>query len=116
MRCYGCGVDKDLAKLEVSPHAEEDGIIDEPLPPLCVLECQAAEPISPTDWGFKAVVVCHECFHRLSPDMWISQRGWESLEPRVPFAELPKPLIVGKWTAENYPELQGLLDGVTDDF
>jgi hypothetical protein len=95
MKCFGCGVEKDLEVWEVSPHHEEDGLCDEPLPPLFVVECGAGQ----------MAVVCHECFHTLSPDMWISRRCWESINPTIPFERLPAIRITGLWNPRNYQPL-----------
>jgi hypothetical protein len=102
MKCFSCGIEKDPAKLEQSPYCEEDGLADDPMSPLCVMECQ-----SDTDHTiFKAVVVCLECFHKLEPDMWISEGMWQILNPRVSFDKLPKISGTGtdQWNPENYKE------------
>ena len=59
---------------------------DVPIDPLFVLCCEG--------WGAHAddwrhVVVCHGCFDRLDPDMWISSDCWAKLTPLVPFEKLP---------------------------
>lgn len=97
MKCFGCGVEKDLNALEVSPHHLEDGIVDEPIPPLMVIDCNGAD-------HFRIVVVCHECFHRLNVDLWISERCWKQLNPVVPFEQLPLNELEGdeKWDPANY--------------
>ncbi len=84
-KCNSCGVEKDIKILELYPYPDEDCICDDPVPPLFEIDCQ------PTTKGqeWRNPSVCHECFHRLSPDMWINQKMWESLNPVVPFAELP---------------------------
>jgi len=89
-KCQGCGIEKDPTILEIYPYQEEDSICDDPIPPLFGFECQ---PGGHTHGGFKVgpyrkILVCHECFHKLSPDMWISQSCWESLNPVVPFDQL----------------------------
>lgn len=38
---------------------------------------------------FKRVRVCGRCLDALDPDVWAGRKGWESLGPRVPFADLP---------------------------
>ncbi|RBP40565.1 hypothetical protein DES53_108272 [Roseimicrobium gellanilyticum] len=81
VKCMACGVEKDPLKKEVHPYPE-DGIVDDPVSPLWMLECQGA------DWRW--VMVCHHCFHKLDPDMWISDRCWRSLNPITPFEKLPK--------------------------
>ena len=102
MECFACGIEKDLAALEVSKWAKEDGLCDEPIPPLHVMECQ-----SNTDRGlFKATVICLECHHKLQPDMWISEGMWVALNPVIPFDRLSKLSLVekGKWDPESYKE------------
>jgi len=86
MKCHGCGVEKDQSVLEVSPWAEEDGITDEPIPPIFTgLEVQ------PTDreGQWKTADVCHLCFHKLEPDMWTGQWCWEAITLVTPFDQLP---------------------------
>ena len=104
-RCYGCGVVKNLNNLEASPYHKEDGLCDSPIPPLNVIECQSGGPGFGPDTEFRVVVVCHECFHKLSPDMWISERCWESINPDIPFSVLPTPVEEEEkmWDAASYP-------------
>jgi hypothetical protein len=107
MKCYGCGIEKDMTQLETYPYPEEDRLVDEPIEPLFVMECQAKEHLPDGSWGFRAVVVCHECFHKLDPDMWIGEDTcWEPLKPVIPFNQLP-PVVEGdgKWKPEFYPIL-----------
>ncbi len=85
MKCQACGIEKDPEVLEVYPFPEEDSITDDPIPPLMELECQDYE----FNKAFKEAIVCHQCFHRLDPDMWISRKCWEKLNPIVPFKDLP---------------------------
>ena len=103
-KCMGCGVDKDLDQPEISLHAEEDGLVSFPICPLMVLECS-----SPSGW--RAAVVCHECFHRLEVDMWISDRCWASIDPTVPFDQLPDPRDDeegdGRWNPLHYEVREG---------
>lgn len=80
--CLACGVEKDSTIKEVYPWAKEDGIINEPVEPLCYLDCEGA-----LDW--RVVTVCHACFHRLQPDLWISEDCWLSLNPNTPYERLP---------------------------
>jgi hypothetical protein len=88
-KCLGCGVEKDIAVLEEYPHKDTDGCIadglcDDPIQPLFDFHCDGGNG----DW--RVVVVCHECFHKLEPDMWINRKMWEGLNPVVPFLDLPK--------------------------
>ena len=80
--CLACGVEKDTTIKEAYPWGEEDGVIDEPVEPLWKLDCKGT-----VDW--RVVTVCHACFHRLSPDLWISERCWRSLNPITPYERLP---------------------------
>ena len=86
MKCQACGIEKDRAVLEVYPY--DDGIIPEPIDPFFELDCEPWEDVAPDD-KWRRVTVCHQCFHRLQPDMWISSEGWRSLNPEVPFEALP---------------------------
>ena len=81
-QCLACGVEKDASTKEVYPYPD-DGFNDEPIDPLFSLECQSAK-------GWRVVTVCHQCCHRLQPDMWISEQCWQSLNPITPFEKLPK--------------------------
>jgi hypothetical protein len=80
--CQGCGAEKDQSALEVYPYQEQDSICDGPIEPLFDVECVG-------DRLCKRTTVCHECFHKLSPDMWIDKKTWESIHPTVSFSELP---------------------------
>jgi hypothetical protein len=83
--CYGCGVLKEVNKLEVYPYPEDNWLSDEELIPLFEIDC---EPRNSKD-KWKRVRYCHYCFHRLDPDMWINQMMWEHLGPIVKFEHLP---------------------------
>jgi len=89
--CFGCGTEKDTEALETSPFAEEDGLVDEPISPLFVLDCQGPPiPNDPNHYSeFRQVVVCHACFHALSPDMWIGKSCWDGINPKIPYEKLP---------------------------
>jgi len=91
MSCFGCGAEKDTGVLEASPFAEEDGLTDEPIAPLFVLDCQGPKkPGDPNGYSeFRMVVVCHACFHALEPDMWIGKDHWDAINPKVPYDKLP---------------------------
>jgi hypothetical protein len=80
--CNGCGAPKDPKALEVYPYPE-DGLADGPIEPLLEVETDRCR-------GDRHVTarVCHECFHKLSPDMWIDRRGWDSLRPVVSYDNL----------------------------
>ena len=72
---------------EVYPYPEEDRIIEEPIDPLMTIDCQGPRIGEVTDW--RVVTVCHNCFHKLDVDMWISDHCWQSLNPVTPFEQLP---------------------------
>lgn len=82
MKCLACGVEKDALIKEAYPYAD-DGLIAEPIQPFVTIDCQRA-----ADW--RVVTVCHECFHKLQPDLWINDDGWQSLNPITPFEQLPE--------------------------
>jgi hypothetical protein len=100
MKCYGCGIDKDVNTKEIYPY-EEDSITDEPICPLSVIECE-------TEHVDKAVVVCNECYHKLQPDMWISERCWNAIDPVVSIEKLPDIVKENKWKPLSYPDLGGV--------
>lgn len=86
-QCHACGIEKDISIKEIYPYPD-DGIVDnQPIAPLMNLECQAG-----TNW--RVVTVCHNCFHKLDVDMWISELCWKKLHPMIPFEQLP-PLKTG---------------------
>jgi len=91
LRCFGCDIEKDTEILEISPFAEEDGLVDEPIIPLFVLDVEDPQiPNDPNnDSEFRMVVVCHTCFHALDHDMWISKDNWDAINPIVPYHKLP---------------------------
>jgi hypothetical protein len=93
MKCLACGAKKDINVKEFYPYSE-DGFIDDPVPPLLALDCEPWEEITEADRKWRRVLVCHECFHKLSPDMWISSQCWAGLSPVTPFGELPLALIM----------------------
>ena len=119
MKCFSCGVDKDLTQKETYPHSDDKLDNEDPIIPLCCIECQPAE----RGTGYRMLVLCHDCWHRLEgdsgPDMWTAQRHYEELNPLVPFNMLPfaKPAVTcnvedpakiredtrnGKWHPKSY--------------
>jgi hypothetical protein len=75
---------------ELYPYPEEDYIITDPIDPLMELDCQGRPLNDGSGYSdFRRVMVCHECFHKLQPDMWIGQDNWESLNPMTSFENLP---------------------------
>jgi len=89
--CFGCGAEKDITVLEISPSAEEDGLCDELITPLHILDCQGPIILNDTNGysEYRMTAVCNICFHALSPDMWISKSCWESINPKIPYDKLP---------------------------
>jgi hypothetical protein len=88
MKCHGCGVEKDPAVLEPCRHADpEDNCGDRLVRPFVQLDCEPHDFRKDGQW--KQPTVCHDCFHKLEPDMWISERCWEFINPVVPFESLP---------------------------
>lgn len=103
MKCFGCGVEKDPSKLEIYSHPETDRICTDPVLPLFVLECQPSKLMQP----WKIAVVCHECFHKLNPDMWIGEQCWNSINPKTTFENLPLDNIKDyKWDPTKYQTLK----------
>jgi hypothetical protein len=105
MRCFGCGVVKDTGVNEYYT-AGDELCTDKPIPPLVVIECEPNRE-DPVQTECRAVVVCHECFHRINPDMWIDRAIWESINPVTPFDKLPPAWPPGseddgRWNPEVY--------------
>lgn len=103
MYCLACGVEKDLIQGEIYPYPEDDMFDeDRPLPPLMMIEASPKKGGS----GYRVVIVCHDCWHKLSPDMWISETCWENIKAITPFAELPKLKrdldYHERWNPKNY--------------
>ena len=97
MKCFCCGVEKDLNALEISSTSEEDGLVDEPISPLAVLECCSLDS---KIW--KIAVICHKCFHKLEPDMWIDEACWDAMKPAIAFDKLPEVKESDKWNPISY--------------
>ena len=104
MKCFSCGNDKDLSVEVVYPYPEDGSLCDSPIPQLLTIECQGRD-----NKGYRMVAMCHNCWHKLETnrgiDMWIGEDCWESLNPVMPFANLP--LVrddldnIEKWSAKN---------------
>ena len=86
-RCLACGIEKDASLKEVYPYPE-DGLIEDPINPFLTIDCEGPRIDGVVDW--RVVTICHDCFHKLDPDQWISARCWASLHPLIPFEQLPK--------------------------
>ena len=82
-RCQACGVEKDTSVKEAYPYPDDGIINDEPMGPFMTVECNGVG-------DRRAATVCHDCFHKLDVDMWISERCWFSLSPMTAFEQLPK--------------------------
>jgi hypothetical protein len=108
MKCFSCGVDKDLSKEAIYPYPEDETFCDEPISQLLPIECQGKN-----GQGYRMVIICHDCWHRLEQgvgvDMWIGEKGWEFLNPVVPFDKLPKVKYYDSkqtnWNAGSYDEV-----------
>lgn len=85
IRCFGCEIEKDTDVLETYPYPNDEHLSEKPIPPLLVLDCEG----DGDEAGFRQTVVCHECFHKLLPDMWISKECWDKLNPKIPYEKLP---------------------------
>lgn len=106
IKCLGCGTEKDTDVEEPYPYPEDDILCEGPIDPLFVLECQ------PETKGeaWRVGIVCHQCFKKLQPDMWIGEKCWISINPVVPFDKLPlnnlpndtETKLSGKWNPESY--------------
>ena len=84
MKCLSCGVEKDPNILETYAWEDDCLTTEETISPLIgELDCQSNDG---KIW--KKVIVCHQCFHKLEPDMWISEGMWRALNPVVPFENL----------------------------
>jgi hypothetical protein len=102
MKCFGCGVNKNYDVLEVYPYPEEDRLCDGPIEPLFALEVQPNKVDFDGKW--RMTVVCHECFHKIQPDMWIGENCWIAIDPVIPFNDLPlcRQDLPEKWNPKNY--------------
>jgi hypothetical protein len=89
LKCLACGVEKDMQEKELYTFCEHR-FIDAPIDPLLELDCQGGPLNDGSGYcDFRRVLVCHACFNKLEPDMWIGQECWERLSPITPFNELP---------------------------
>lgn len=100
MHCFCCGVEKDTEVYELN--TQDDSLIqDQPIPPLFVLECARTISASVTDW--RITIVCHGCYFRLQPDMWISDSMWTAAKPKLVFEDLPREIENAvKWEPTVY--------------
>ena len=85
-KCLACGIEKDIREEEMYPYEEDNITTEGPIQPLLNIECQ-----SNTDHtDFRIVTICHNCYHKIQPDMWMSQGEWELIRPVTNFNNLPK--------------------------
>ena len=96
IRCLACGVVKDTTVKEIYPYPDNAIVTDVPIGPLFAIDCHGP------DW--RVAIVCHECMHRLDPDLWINDVMWSSLAPVTPFAKLPLPRgeQIARFNVEDY--------------
>ena len=85
-RCLACGVEKEMSLREVYPYTGDRIVVKEPIEPLMTIECEGSEDGNDR----RAATMCHACWHKIDPDLWISQDCWVSLHPITPFEQLPK--------------------------
>jgi len=110
VKCYGCGIEKDLEKLE-SYQYDDERMSDTPGCPLVVIECQTEQKTAEGWNEYKICVVCYKCLYDLSMDMWISENCWKHIKPKVPLDKLPSNTFHGNrrdlafWNPATYPEL-----------
>jgi len=97
--CYACGTHKSLEELEVYRY-DSPAITDEPIRPLFALPVVDSNDTVPVRTG----IICHECMHKIDPDMWIGKDDWDSLEAIVPFSLLPEAFeaVENKWDVRAY--------------
>jgi hypothetical protein len=81
LKCFGCGIEKDTSIKEIYLWPE-DGICDDEIEPLFVMECQ---PDNREDKIRKAVVHSHSCHHKNRPYMWMSERDWNSINTIISY-------------------------------
>jgi len=87
-RCLACGVEKDMELKEIYPYPDDMITTEEPISPMFDIDCQMDKDRS----DFRIATVCFHCYHKLEPDMWISQSMWEALNPITPANDLPMSL------------------------
>jgi hypothetical protein len=99
--CWACGVEKDMAKPEHPPEELRERLVNKPIGPLFIIDCDGPVRLPEGARGEAmarllnhavesyVVVVCMPCFYRLDVDMWISDDCWRRVEAKVPFEQLP---------------------------
>lgn len=83
--CDRCGCEKDMDVREVYPYPKDHIVTDRPIEPLMEMHVDGGAPMKT-----RVALMCHPCFHIIGPEMWILEEHWASLDPRVPFAQLPE--------------------------
>lgn len=82
MICHCCGAERDMSVKAVYPYHEQDHIVDHPIDPLMEMDVDSST-------ASKRALMCHECFHKIGPEMWILEEHWAALNPKTAFADLP---------------------------
>lgn len=88
IKCFSCGVEKDTSDLVY--YSGDCGLIDdEPINPLLYLSVEGPRQTNSEHHEYRLAVVCHKCFDLLDPDMWISKKMWDALNPKIQYLDLP---------------------------
>ena len=83
--CPCCLVEKDMDIKEVYPFPEDEHLIETPIDPLLELDVQP----NSEEGLWRRITVCHQCFRKLQPDMWISENCLLQIGCKTPFTDLP---------------------------
>jgi hypothetical protein len=96
MKCLACGVEKETTAKEVYPYPDNAIVTDTPIVPLFAIDCRGPE--------WRVAIVCHDCMHKLDPDLWITDSMWASLAPITSFEKLPLPRgqQIARFNVEDY--------------
>ena len=84
-RCHACLVEKDMSVREMY-HPEDERL--KPIEPLLQLDVQPFVAENEKH-GWRRVMVCHACFRKLDPDMWISDECLIKIGCKTPYDQLP---------------------------
>lgn len=82
VNCFACGIEKDMDILESSEFNPDFGYTNQLRAPIFVLDVDGPNE-------FRQTLVCHTCFIKLDPDMWISKKCWDTLNPKIQYHKLP---------------------------
>lgn len=85
IRCQGCGVEKDTTTYEVYPYPDEERFGNDPMPPLLDVDTDLPDGKGSSRWA----LVCHRCYSRLDPDMWIDKKTWDAISPVTRYEDIP---------------------------